>query len=514
MRDGKKIFGIGAVVIMILVAIGPAITGSELDITKGLGETYLDEYDLEFTIQGEPAVITDEPILKDGKTYSKYEIKYEIKNVGEKKYVGSVYVQVTYEGAKPAEIIDYWTETGINLKPGDDETRKHEVEVETSTDPGQDEERYFADNNIIMECKLTAGQDVRPINNVDFKKVKNFWKKNKEFEPTTSQILVSTPRSYYTFNKTINGTKYQLPIITRFISGISLEDLIDLIKKLNADHFREAIEALIDYLWNEVPEHFKNQRLGWVNRLSYYALSISVDILVILLRFGQFISNTWDDFLIIANWIKDICSYFALIVSTGVSSMALAGKILDETGEVFEAIIRIAENAVIWGGKIINATDVLLDRWTEFKEWRSSKPWMEKIRIYGRVDFLNEGETVTVKCREDGKHTETIEDDNRLDNNIIWYDFEVSPDSDKPKRPQKCVITVTGDKHKGNLQTFEVASYCFSGGEVYKWFQDDDWEDKAKNKIGNSLQDVLQNILKNIKNILALRVLNNPHFSF
>lgn len=115
----------------------------------------------------------------------------------------------------------------------------------------------------------------------------------------------------------------------------------------------------------------------------------------------------------------------------------------------------------------------------QLKEWKSKEPWLQDIRVRGRVDYVRDGETVTVECQG---IKQVVKEEKDGKDGSIQFNFVV-PAKYPYKIPQKCVITVTGDhpSHQGKpLKTLGVLSYCFSGGEIYKWFQSESWR-KTKN---------------------------------
>ena len=514
----KKIFGIGAVVIMILVAFAPAINGMQQKTTdeNKVGKCLVD-YDLEVTITNPPTLISDQPKIVNGKQYSSYYIEYNIKNNGPGEYpAGSplteLFVTIDDEDVQAA----YWY-TNINkkIKVNEDRDFPKTFDILTSDDPDLDIERYFADHKITLDCNSGGGEQNYQ-NNRDKKRVFNFWKNSNEFKPTNSQILATTPFGYEEITREINGHEYTVPVSSKVFSWSgALQDILDLIDDLNIDVLREAIEELIEWIWHTIPSHFKNDRLGWVKDFCYYMSMLSVEVLIILLRFGQFISNTWDDFLVICDWIKDVCAFFGVLLSSGVPSGTLWLNMIDSSGKLGEAIINIATNAVIWGGKILDAVDALQDTFTNWTDWRATQPWQDKIRVFGRVDFLHEGEKVTVECR-DQKYVETIPDDDRHDNNMVWFDFEATSEpmyGEKSYRsPHLCQIKVTRHSHEEEPQeTMKILSYCFSGGSVYRLFQRS--RSRELDDLPNNYQSLLEKIYDLLKDRPAIKFFNNL-FSF
>jgi len=501
----NKIFGIGATILMILVAVIPAVNGIQIDRDKtneNKFENFNENYDLEVTINSGPDLISNEPRTIDGEKYSIYHVEYTIANVGDTIYPGGeplteVKVQKDKDEPDSIIVIDDWHEDfNLPIAVGGVRKRSHDIKVRTSNNPNVDYERYFADHEITLQCD-SGGGDSYWFNNFDIKRIFNFWRKDEGFIPTTGQVLGTTPFSYEEYTKEINGVEYTIPVSSKILTaGLSLKDLIDLIKSINVDLIREELEDLIDFLWKEVPSHFKNHRLGYVSNVTYYMSMISVEILFILLRFGEFLAATWDDFKIIAEWIIDVCTFFSVLISTGTPSAALAAKMTDEPGKVINAFINIVSAAVLWGGKILDGIDALNETITEYLDWRAKKPWLNDIRLYGRVDQLIDGEEIAVSCKNGGQQTIKIPENGRTDDDMAWFDFDSNIDpNDYPKRAHDCTLTVRGNKHNKDLSTIPLLSYCFSGGEVYHRFVN--WPTKAKNVNEPSLMEKISKMLQN-----------------
>jgi len=482
----NKIFGIGATVLMILVTVIPAVNGMNLNIEKiNDFKNTNQKYDLEVTITS-VNLISNEPRTIDGKKYSIYRVDYKIENVGKAIYpsgkpLTEVLIQKDKDDPNSMVVIDDWHEDfKLPIAVGGGRERSKDIEVRSSNNADIDYDRYFADHEITLHCDSGGGEGYWP-NNFDTRRIFNFWRNEERFMPTTGQVLGTTPFRYEEYTKEINGVKYTVPVSSKILTAdFSLDDLIDIIKSINVDLIREKLEELINFLWKEVPTHFKNHRLGYVSNVTYYMSMVSVEVLFILLRFGEFLAATWDDFKVIAQWIRDVATFFSVLISTGTPSAVLAAKMIDEPGKVINALTNITSAAVIWGGKILDGMDALTETLNKWMDWRATKPWLDKIRIYGRVDELVDGETIDVNCKNGGHQTIKIPKNGRHDDDIAWFDFNSNIDpNDHPKRAHDCTITVTGNEHDKDISTISLLSYCFSGGEVYHRFVT--WPTKAKN---------------------------------
>jgi len=186
------------------------------------------------------------------------------------------------------------------------------------------------------------------------------------------------------------------------------------------------------------------------------------------------------EFIFILGWIRKACNLFDTLLNSG----SIATLVEEVFGiEVLSKLITYSTGLLtlieICGGIELFLFAKLKYDFEQLKEWRSKEPWLQDIRVRGRVDYVRDGETVTVECQG---VKQVVKEEKDGKDGSIQFNF-VIPAKYPYKTPQKCVITVTGNhpSHQGKpLQTLGILSYCFSGGEIYKWFQSESWR-KAKN---------------------------------
>ena len=503
----EKIFGISIVTLLIITAVIPTVNATQMNSVEIVNKNNTNiGYDLEVKITKEPFLKSNLPVIQNGKTYSIYEVKYEIKNVGTSLYTGEPMTVVKPEDGDPEDVIDWWYEDHFTLLAEGKKSFNHEIWVETSENPDEDEERYFADHNVILECGVASGQDLNPLDNLDVKRVFNFWRNDDEFNPTMSQLLVCLPYRYTEDYVTINDMKVYYPILSKlhekdnklpgflckgrtmnqFINSKEFENLKNwaesqIWENWNdfwglLEEFVEKFEDVMDFFWEEVPDELNNHRFGWTKNVTRYLTSIITDVTLFLLVGGSSIYTavTSQGFVYIIGWIKKCINLFDGFL-TGTITDALFESVfgISTIGQLITYATGVLTLLEICGGIELFLFAKAKYDFEQLLDWKSKQPWKDTIRVYGRVDYLKEGETVNVSCR-DNNYREKIPENDRPDDNIIWYDFPASPAPMYKelgyKSPHRCVINAEGNKHKKELGTETIMSYCFSGGEIYKWF--------------------------------------------
>jgi len=545
----KKIFGIGAVILMILVAMTPVISGMQLnDERRNENNCILISggYDLKVTITNGPYLASDEPIESDGKTYSLYYIEYVISNVGNAKYKGVPSTYVMPENGPEGKVIDYWYEykneeakTPITLEKGASISRNRKIKVELSNDEDIDEEKYFINKNIRLESGISGGNEINPEDNVDAKKSWKFWRDSGKWMPTRRQLIGFGENSKGTkLNTVLNGNRvsFNIPSFmfdSNYFPGGFNKLKNRLFSDLNNDKFKQhfnqsqlglgegqfhlktdgyniingnentkiieeiwdLLEKSVEYIFNTLPETWNNHRLGWVNQMTLYRSRILID----LVAFGMFCMAFYIDgkeyFDSIADWFSDLVEIIVQTITTGVFPMLKFDAFLAKIPKILSDILNLIKIFFTEGYSIIlyaifEKTNLDIEK---IRMLKGEKPWEAGIRVYGKVGQMKNDEVAKVSCRGEYEKVKT---------NNGEYSFEVPSehiDGDLGKDYKGlhlCKVTCDGDKHENNIVTKSIASYCFSGGEVYRYFlldDDDGSRSRTKNTTySNFFQDIIQ----------------------
>ncbi|RLF51273.1 MAG: hypothetical protein DRN24_05235, partial [Thermoplasmata archaeon] len=350
----KKIFGIGAAALLLLIAFTPIVNSIQKN------STYLtnnDECDLKIEILNGPYLIDREPVIRDGTLCTKWGITYRITNEYNKRIISKPSVKVrTTDGTE--RVIDSWY-VDINLEPKQAVDYTHTFYAEISEDIDVDEERYVADHQIKLVCGGGGFDDVNPLNNFDIKRVIKFWKGNKFYGPTQSQILACLPWRYEEKTISIDGKDISYPEITKLYEkdnrlagfrckGRTIQDVINSNEFKNLknwannqiwdgwedfkdllDKFIEKFEDVMDLFWEDLPNELNNHRFGWTKNVTRYVISISVDTILFLLTGGACIYTIVNspEFIFILGWIRKACTLFDKLFS-GEEIAKLLGEVL------------------------------------------------------------------------------------------------------------------------------------------------------------------------------------------
>ena len=543
MSKTKKIFGIGAVMIMILVAFSPALNGSLLDkkVDKNLKITTSGgKYDLRVEILEEPRATNENPTAdKEGNEYAIYVVNYRIYNQKNEDFAGNPLTAVFPE-EDPSHEIDSWYELEFDdkgnvipmvIKENQYVDREHKIEVKCNIQ----DEKYFYDKNVYLECGVSGGQEATPLDNVDFERSWKFWNDNM---PTKGQLIGFGEFSRKTtINTNLNGETYSLPIPKfmqndkYFPGGFSkLKDRV--INNLHAfenfPHFNksklglgdnnhiyevfdvtddyqilqnseganiveeiwELLESCVDYVFETLPTSWNNHRFGWLREMTLYRSRVLVD----LIAFGMFCAKFYEDgkeqFNNLAEWLVDLIEIIVISITTFSFPVAkfteLIGKIPIVISDVVELIGIFFENG--YSVLLYAIFEKLCLDLEKMKIYRGQKPWEEDITLMLTVCQLDDDEDVTFECRgvegdiDYNCQQKTIP----LPSEWMSGDFPLNPkdETDGYQGAHLCQITIEGSEHK-TIKTKKFASYCYSGGEIHRIVNLDDEEPPGGGKSKN-----------------------------
>ena len=450
----KKIFGIGAVAILLIVAIAPAINGANVNNKEKKQELLVGK-----PFKGE---ITKCQFIEYKLNRAIYEISWNVVKLGDPLTPtgGDIILKVN------DRVFDSWNFHIPCMGTHTSGIRK--ISIKTSDLPSIDEERYFAGKIALGEFHL-AGSGVLIDTSYVFVK---HWKDEEEYVPTEPQIEVGAPHWY---NKI-----YCVP------------DIPELFKL-------DLFDARI------LPNVLKSERMGWFGELAIHLANISSDIAVILGLTVAFLLSIKDELIIIGQWLMDMI----ICIETAVNGIYY-GCFLDLFNDfiyhVIPAISSIIVKAGIWGAEIIKKCNDLYDHINEFYNWTLLESWLNPINLKVRVDHVAPGEIVTISCRGYSNEIRDYDGDG-----TVYYETEVTSEplgeEKSHSSPHLCQVTVEGTEHKGNSVSQKILSWAFSNGMLYWHFVypgDPKNKDISKEVIVDKLKEIIENrpILNIFKNIL------------
>ena len=526
----KKFFGIGASVIMLLVVFIPAVNSTNINNseTSNLGGG------VQLEILDGPYLKQRKPITKDtsGKLCTLWGVEYEIVNFGNKR-IRSKPIMKVVTNDEEERVVASWS-IDLNLDPnGGRFYDKRDIYInieELGTD--KVDEGDVADKLVKLEC---LGMDSGP--SPDVKRAVKFWKYDKFYGPTLNQIAACLPRNDFT---TINGQRiidiaklYEKDnrVVGFRCKGKTIQDVINSneFKSLKSwsekqiwedwngfmellKQFIEKFEDVMDLFWEDLPNELNNQRFGWTKNLSRYFINIVVGITLFLLVAGSaaYTIVEMPEFVYLLGWINKWGSLFNAIKNKEKEIInQLIGELLGI--DVLTKVIQYAYGLllileIVGGIELFLFAKIKYDI-EQLKDWRSREPWSAPVTIYGRVDYVIDGETVTIECR-DVKKSYTEKEDG--EDGSIEYNFTV--DAECPyKLPKMYRIKVSGSHpdHKGkDLETWGILSYCYSGGKVHKWFQNEGWKKKARSQELTYQPTLLRNLINKLSKIFENSLIN------
>lgn len=458
----RKIFGIGAVILMLLVAVAPAINGLQVNEETNDQEPpkptgYFGDFGAE---------IKRCEFVEYSKTEDK--VKYEIDwkiwwNFG---ILGATFNCKIYEKTNQ-RVYANWD---VEFTALDHSNKEGTVAfwLKSSDDPSVDEERDLAGRMLFFEIYV---EDWDSSNNI-FESFVKYWKEDTNYIPTDPQVEVSAPRW---------GTKIYHPEL----NNIYYVDI------LGGNGGRILANVLL------------SKRMGWVGQALGHLAKLSADLAVIFGTIVAFLISIQSDIAKIGTWFLDILLWFESLVNGIWIPGKLAELIKNFIDFVIPAIKDIGKKGILYGGAVAVAVIKLWEDANATYAWTLDKPWDKTIRIDVTVDGVKAGETVTVRCRN---YTEIKTREELLGEGSLNFNFAVDSDPQGNERSRegihKCQVTVSGNKHEGEASSRRLLSYAFANGSLYWQFaspgdSDIDGKTKDTHDLKQSIIDKLKDWLKN-----------------
>jgi len=424
----KKIFGIGAVVLMILVAFAPIINGMQLNSEKELNVYVMGngDHDLELKQNLIFVKFKARPVegLKGNNDYVEYNLNYIITNVGTGTF-SSRTVSLTLSTKNG--ILDEFPVVVPDLGPGQSTYDNKEYSLISSENLNTDEEIKVAGKTVKLE--FSEPYDNNPDNDYFYYFTK-FWSEDISVKPTATQVLVAHPEI----------------IEWEEIGGISFPDFLDVRILKNIFH---------------------SNRLGYIGEASVYLKEIAICLSAIGTVIIGYIIDIAPEAGVLINWIVD-CVTAVIAAANGVINPGTFGDLFKRFfEEVLPAIKEIITKAIAAGVVLLTEFYKLEKISDDFYNWSLTDPWFKPITIEGEVARIKNNEVVTVKCR--GGTTE-VRDPSGDGKGEYW--LEATSDPISPEKSSfglhRCVTTVSGNMHTGQVQSIPVLSYAFSNGSL-RW---------------------------------------------
>jgi len=397
---------------MILVIFIPVVNSVKINETEisSLGEG------VSLEILDGPFLRQRKPVTKDtgGKLHTLWGVRYRIVNYGEDRIISQPKMKVVTNDEEE-KVLDSWT-IDLNLAPnGGKFEEEHDVYINIEElDIGKVDEGEIADELVKLEC---LGMDMGPTSDVE--RAVKFWKADKYYGPTFSQIAACLPRNEFT---NVNGLKIidiaklyekENRIVGFRCEGKTVQDAIkskefgdiktwvkeqvwedwegfmDLL-----EDFIKKFEEVMDLFWEDFPNEFNNQRFGWTKNLSRYFINIVLGITLFLLVIGSaaYTIVEMPEFIGLIGWVNSWGNIFQTI-KNGLDPTNLIGSVLSI--ETLSTVIRYASGLltflyIVGGIELFLFAKIKYDI-EQLKQWRSKEPWGFPIKIHGRVDYVRDG---------------------------------------------------------------------------------------------------------------------------
>jgi hypothetical protein len=439
----KKIFGIGAVVLMILVALAPAINSMQLNIEK--------EHDLQRKYENAGFGGWDLKTTFNEAVFDHYhetediifwKITYTLENVGDTIYRGRPSAVLKVHN-NDWEIASWEWPKSSALWLGKNE--KETITIIKGID--FDNEIYLTGRVADLVTGLIdqhGNSDPNNINNIGYA-TGIFWNKiySQGYIPNANHLEACSPHEQWIDHyETIefpdeNETIVPVPV------------------------FKGVYANVI------IPRFLGSNRLGWLGKTVYLlidvcraSLNFTADILEALaymaLLFGELFAG--------------IIGVIALIESISSGNEVLGAAIVAALFLDLAAIVRTLEKLLeallefplpgdpVW--------EELVRSVGEFLSYMSTYPWLDDITIFGEVNNCLDTEKVTISCRSvtdktiyGGAGQRVIESFN------VSSDFSLKLYKDTHLLLRNCQVTIKGSKHK-TIQNRRMFSYVAPGGSL------------------------------------------------
>jgi hypothetical protein len=372
MKGNKKLFGIGAVVLMLIVAFAPVVSSTQSSIEKenDLSNKYetslLTGYDLKTTIDAlyEKPSYDFEFIGNDG-VYVEYTIEYTVENIATgigNGYAGDLEPKLLKKDSTVQ--IKSWNQLA-SIGPGKKKSYTHSFKVESSLVESNNKERRISvkDCDLELGLKDEAGIPDRYLGN-------------------------NIGRRLGILNSDNFFTKTQVESATISESNVEWKPFGD----IQIPSFGGGLASLV-----------KSDRLGWTAELSEHVIKICEDLLEIALLIESYITIITPQVLIIQHWLTNVIGVLTL-ASNGVppTPSQITSIVNDFRDYILPAISKIVAETITFFGLLKGEIEDLVEHIEALEAFLLTEPWNNPIAVEVDVLMLNCGSNskdIEITCR-------------------------------------------------------------------------------------------------------------------
>jgi len=426
--DEKKYFGIGAVVLMILVALAPAVNSMQLNLGKESNNILNsnDEVDIQVTLN-------KCQFLKyefDGNGEIKnavYEVEYAVSHKGAFSEEKIINCKLKTEGY--SKIFDSWK---VRFKKN---IYKETIEGTRTIKLTLNDERKFGAN--IVRLETDYGDDADNSNNVG-RVFAQYWRDDPDYEPSLVHMDLTLPH---------NGWVTGANIYTFETNGEVVE--------LEVPTFGNVYRG---FAW---PIPFNSKKLGWIGEFTKHMLLFTAELCYFLSRITTILKDTYilaaevitliGEIIVIANTTKNGEEITQEQVVLFLSTFSL---LFISLGNFFNHLTSF------WDPVVVGALAA-----TTYSFWYflASTPWNNPIGISGFVRGCKIGEEVVVSCRD----VQNLSIPGKKDREIEQFYVNSTWKKGDSLFFRNCQVTVTGDKHPGCIaRTPKAFSFVAPNGSL------------------------------------------------
>lgn len=434
--DKKKMFGIVAVVLMLLVAIAPAVNSMQLS-SEEMNELENDpelsntgSFDLEITVD---KLEFDKYVMTKRagdyvSAYAYYTLRYTLTNTGTYPYVGRIITEVRKEPEPEYGVFD----EGIHTIEGSGGQKSftHTIKIWASDVGSEDKERFFAGKEIVVETVTVDGngvEDPTPENNT-FTKVSHYWNQKSSYIASKAHIALTLPNEEWVdkWEKyVVNGTTITIP------------------------RFKEL------YTKFALPSLFGSNRMGWLWDLAHNLSNFTTAFLDFVYEFCQVLADIVAVLIELQLLVAEIIAFFTpiiddLIFPTGLQVVTFIGTVSALALTLKKLLIDIDDLPIDPDDPEDERRQRVEAAARELRILIASKPWYDDITIKGDICKVKDDEIMTVKCRDETWSVEENGDPTSFGPFSVPSDWDLLEDRFKFLF-RNCRITVTGDdpEHTG-----------------------------------------------------------------
>jgi hypothetical protein len=431
---GRKLFGTGAAILMILIAFTPVINGMQSNLEKENNNVSSSTAEIDIQVTLDTCQFIGYELDKDGEvTTAVYEVISTVSHRGifsEDKTINCELKSVNYPKIFDSFSVLFKKDT---YEESIEKTRT--VRMIASPDPDSDVERKFAGKTVRLETDY--GDDIDNSNNVG-RIFSQYWRDDYDYEPSLTHLSLTLPHDGW---DTGNDEIYDIQGTTILIPKFS-------------DTFK-------GFGW---PNPFKSEKMGWIGEFTKQTLDFLANLSVLA---GELVHIGVDVTLLaleLQAFLTQLSSMMALM-SSGVFLPAQLNQLLN--------LLTLLGSIIATINDLISTIQGLFDpelwepisaSFSVYSDFMTSQPWYDQISIAGSVKNCKSGEKVKVSCRD--------VKDKEVEGGVGTRDFgpflvDSSFDSGKKDHLlfRNCQTIVEGESN--TVKTPRVLSYVAPSGSLH-----------------------------------------------